>query len=157
MRKKNCELFWLYGFTNRSDFLSSLLLLLHNEQRLFYLVQKILGYVHAQNCIILKTILSTSLMWKKDLKLHHNLSLTITDKTSYDILTLGSICWQAFGLLWSSDAHHNMIFAITKVYVTTFTMYLSTFCAWRTVFESARWTDTLEYISMGGTQNWIVL
>ena len=60
----------------------------HNKQRLFYLVQKILGYVHAQNCIILKTILSTSLMWKKDLKLHHNLSLTITDKTSYDIPTL---------------------------------------------------------------------
>ena len=27
-------------------------------------------------------------MWKKDLKLHHNLSLTITDKTSYDIPTL---------------------------------------------------------------------
>ena len=60
----------------------------HNKQRLFYLVQKILGYVHAQNCIILKTILSTSLMWKKDLKLHRNLSLTITDKTSYDIPTL---------------------------------------------------------------------
>ena len=67
---------------------SQLLTLLHIKQRLFYLVQKILGYVHAQNCIILKTILSTSLMWKKDLKLHHNLSLTIADKTSCDIPTL---------------------------------------------------------------------
>ena len=29
-------------------------------------------------------------MWKKDLKLHRNLSLTITDKTSCDIPTLAT-------------------------------------------------------------------
>ena len=120
--KKKLWFFWLYGFTNRFDFLSSLLLLLHNKQRLFYLVQKILGYVHAQNCIILKTILSTSLMWKKDLKLHRNLSLTITDKTSYDIPTLPDVTILV-----------KFLFSATKIasFHPPLTKFLHNFQAWR--------------------------